>query len=209
MKIAKKSILFLFIVTCLSFKGYDAWAQETHRYTLASNQPAPLVADAGENIFSAPGETVILGGDPAASGGTLPYGYSWEPSTNLAGPEIANPEVTTSESDATYTLTVTDANGCTAEDETTVVANLTTSIIVTKGEIPFYIYPNPARNWLAIRTGKTDGNLALFNSQGKQVLNESLTPYEHRLDTHSLSKGVYLLKIEVTKVMYTIRVLIQ
>ena len=73
-------------------------------------------ADAGDNVVSCDGLPVYIGGAPSASGGTPPYTYSWSPAASLddatlASP-LANPSVTTS-----YTLTVTDANGCTDMDQ--------------------------------------------------------------------------------------------
>ncbi|GEM_PF-4301342 len=73
-------------------------------------------ADAGDNVVSCDGQPVYIGGSPSASGGTPPYTYSWSPAASLddatlASP-LANPSVTTS-----YTLTVTDANGCTDMDQ--------------------------------------------------------------------------------------------
>lgn len=57
-----------------------------------------------------------------ASGGTPPYSYMWTPSMNLSSATAANPlfcPVVTQ----TFTLTVTDANGCTATTTTTVFAD--------------------------------------------------------------------------------------
>ncbi|MDF2437890.1 MAG: hypothetical protein K0Q95_2266 [Bacteroidota bacterium] len=75
-------------------------------------QPVPLV-DAGPSSVICPGENIQLSGN--ASAGT----YAWSPATTLDDPTIltpvAMPSVTT-----TYTLTITDANGCTASSATTV-----------------------------------------------------------------------------------------
>ena len=59
-----------------------------------------------------PGGTAI-GGSPTASGGTAPYSYSWTPTTGLDDATAANPKAEIG-STTTYTVTVTDANGCTA-----------------------------------------------------------------------------------------------
>jgi gliding motility-associated-like protein len=75
-------------------------------------QSAPLV-DAGPGSTICPGENIQLGGN--ASAGT----YFWSPTGSLDDPTIltpvAMPAITT-----TYTLTVTDANGCNASSTTTV-----------------------------------------------------------------------------------------
>ena len=58
------------------------------------NQPAALVANAGSpnGIQLCEGDTVTLGGTPAASGGTAPFFYLWSPSTTMSGATLANPQ---------------------------------------------------------------------------------------------------------------------
>ncbi len=72
-------------------------------------------ASAGANQTLCNGDSVQLNG----SGGT---GYSWSPSGTLSSGSISNPfafPVT----NTTYTLTVTDANGCSATDSVDVAVN--------------------------------------------------------------------------------------
>ena len=76
--------------------------------------PTP-VADAGrDTVFCGPG-TLILGGNPAGSGGTAPLAYSWSPDSSLNQGDIPNPMAGPSES-TEYTLTVSDANQCSSSD---------------------------------------------------------------------------------------------
>jgi gliding motility-associated-like protein len=58
-----------------------------------------------------------------ASGGVS---YSWSPSTWLSVANISNP-VSTPQSSITYTVTVTDGNGCTGVDDITVTVNTATA----------------------------------------------------------------------------------
>ncbi|MDI6793099.1 MAG: right-handed parallel beta-helix repeat-containing protein [bacterium] len=74
--------------------------------------PNPI-ADAGPNQPTTP---VVIGGSPTASGGTLPYTYSWSPTTGLSSSTVANPTASPGVA-TTYTVTVTDANGCQAADD--------------------------------------------------------------------------------------------
>lgn len=78
-------------------------------------KPAP-VADAGKDTTVCLQSTLQIGGTPAGSGGSgNGYLYSWSPVVGVVIPAIANPLVTPSGS-TTYSLTVTDINGCTATD---------------------------------------------------------------------------------------------
>lgn len=77
----------------------------------------PLIADAGPSTGVCLYDSVQIGGNPAASGGTPPYTYSWQPLVSLNNPTVPNPFASPS-SATTYTLTVTDAAG-----------NISTSIV--------------------------------------------------------------------------------
>ena len=73
------------------------------------------VADAGlgQLYISTP---VNIGGSPCGTGGTGPYTYNWMPGGLTSCPVSVSPASMT-----TYTLTVTDANGCIATSTVTVV----------------------------------------------------------------------------------------
>lgn len=77
--------------------------------------PTPVV-DAGADVDVCLNSSVTIGGNPTASAATPPYSYTWTPSAGLDNPTIANPTATPSAT-TVYTVVVTDANGCTAEDE--------------------------------------------------------------------------------------------
>jgi hypothetical protein len=74
--------------------------------------PLPT-ASAGSDQTVCSGNPVAIGGSPTAGGGTGPYTYSWTPTTGLSDATAANPTATVT-SATTYTVTVTDHNGCTA-----------------------------------------------------------------------------------------------
>lgn len=63
--------------------------------------------DAGMNQIICPGDSVILGGTPTASGGLAPYHYMWSSSTGEFIDSVANPVVFPTDF-AVYTVTVTD-----------------------------------------------------------------------------------------------------
>ncbi|MER2996821.1 T9SS type A sorting domain-containing protein [Pontibacter populi] len=89
-----------------------------------------LTANAGTDKEICTGSSVQL----QAAGGTT---YSWAPATGLSATNIANP-VATPAVTTTYTVTVTNAEGCTATDEVVVKVNeKPTATIIAGGETTF------------------------------------------------------------------------
>ena len=80
--------------------------------------PLPF-ADAGLDMTICFGTGTVIGGAPSGPPGTT---FSWSPTTGLSDPTLANP-VASPTTTTVYTLTVTDANGCTATDDMTVNVN--------------------------------------------------------------------------------------
>ncbi|MBU1752430.1 T9SS type A sorting domain-containing protein [bacterium] len=89
--------------------------------------PNPLLANAGTDVNIYPGTGTILNG--LATGGTPPYNYSWSPITGLTQPNIANP-IASPSTTTIYTLTVTDSNDWTAQDEVVVTVSTAATIFI-------------------------------------------------------------------------------
>ncbi|MAT39049.1 MAG: hypothetical protein CL946_05535 [Ectothiorhodospiraceae bacterium] len=160
--VASPSATTTYTVTVMDGSGCQATDQIT-----ITVYPTPL-ADAGSDEALCSGGAVTLGNPPV--GGTPPYAYSWSPSAGLDAVDVqqplAAPDVTT-----TYTLTVTDANGCSSSDDVTVtifpnpVADAGTDTTIcrgtaitigsaaTNGTAPFTYAWSPA-------TGLSDPNIA-------------------------------------------------
>jgi hypothetical protein len=83
------------------------------------SQYSSPTADAGADSVIISGGSVVIGGTPTASGGTPLYSYSWTPTTGLDNASFANPTASPTVN-TTYTVTVTDSNGCTDSDDMTV-----------------------------------------------------------------------------------------
>jgi gliding motility-associated-like protein len=85
-------------------------------------RPNPTAfAGADKDLFLCPGDSVIIGDVPAATGGLAPYTYSWSPATGIVtSTSNSNPVVKGLATAQTYVLVVTDANGCSSTDAVTV-----------------------------------------------------------------------------------------
>lgn len=96
-------------------------ASDSVQITYNSNGP---VAEAGGDSSSTlcSGGAVILGGNPTAASGTLPYTYTWSPGFGLNDSTLANP-VAVITSNITYTISVIDSAGCQSADFVSVTYN--------------------------------------------------------------------------------------
>ncbi|MEL6132076.1 MAG: hypothetical protein AAFR59_01790, partial [Bacteroidota bacterium] len=83
----------------------------------------PIIAAAGADQVLCFGDTLPIGGNPTASGGTPGYSYQWNPGTGLNDDTLPNPDVSNLNTSQVYIVQVTDSVGCTALDTTFIYAN--------------------------------------------------------------------------------------
>ena len=105
----------------------DAVGCSTQATVTVTVNPQPTITLSDVEVCQ--GDTVQIGAE--AQGGTPPYSYSWSPASGLSDPNVAQPDAfpeTTTE----YTVTVTDARGCSVEQTVTVTVipqpQITTSV---------------------------------------------------------------------------------
>ena len=119
-------------------------------------------------------------------GGNPPYVVTWSNSQN--GNTI------TGLAAGTYTVTVTDHNGC----ETTASAVVNASVgIANVSEIPFTIYPNPAKTEVTVDAGSLDKEttLVLEDVLGQALITKTITTLT-TLDLSTFSNGVYFIELK-------------
>ena len=98
--------------------GFIAYSQST----------SPLVVNAGIEKNVCINDSVKLGGNPTASGGSPPYSYLWTPSANLNSSTIANP-TSQPTSNTKYTVTVTDSLGKSVSGSVNIVVHPLPTVI--------------------------------------------------------------------------------
>lgn len=145
-----------------------------------------------DDVTIASGETTTL--TSSAPGGVT---YSWSPTTGLTDPgdatTDASPTVTT-----TYTVTVTDADGCeNFESVTVTVDGVLGATDLENASIK--LHPNPTTGLIYVTNSGTDEpfRLEIYTTEGKQVYtSEGLNLNGNEpIDLSNLARGVYFVKI--------------
>jgi len=160
------------------------------------NQPALLVASAGTDPSPiCPGDSVTIGGNPAASGGTPTYDYSWASSGSISSSTVANP-IATPAATASYVLTVTDDRNCTSMD--TVVVEVTTCVGIEDPNAGYAVsvFPNPAQAEFKIRVegiqSAQNAAIEITDLTGRSIFSQQLGiisgDFEHTLNATQFSK---------------------
>lgn len=154
---------------CLVLQGLNGCMSSTiNTIVTVANSP---IANAGPDVSigcSGSTSSAIIG-----SSGQIGSTYSWNPSTGLSNPNIANP-IANPTTSTTYTLTVTNSNGCIATDQVVVTVNTTpptVNIIANGGtllcpgsSITLVAMANPGCTFTWKKNGipQSNGNLANF-----------------------------------------------
>lgn len=121
------------------------------------------------------------------SGGTGAYIYSWsDGSSGIAANNLGC---------STYTLSVTDANGCIVT--TAVVVSDVIGINELNNEIDFSIYPNPARTAVTIETTINQPYLIQFTNLLGEIVFTSVGSISNTttINVGTLPKGIYIVQI--------------
>jgi hypothetical protein len=189
--------------------GGCLFAQTTHRVTLNSLQPDVLMADAGADWDSTFIPTpLVLGGNPTATGGTPPYLYQWSPATDLDSDTISNPTLLSINfGQRTYVLEVTDARNCLAIDSLMIRLRF----IGTEDWLNphFEVFPNPASQFLTIKTPRSAGRLLLTDLHGRVIQEVHITESEVHLAVAALSRGSYILQYTYQNQVFSQKITLQ
>lgn len=124
------------------------------------------------------------------SGGVPPYRYLWD------DPDMQTSATAFDLAAGLYTVIVTDANDCEAIASVEVL--MTSSLQEIEGTGRIQIYPNPASEFINIKTSdnRTIRSILVYDISGSLVLNsDHISCSECQLDLIALRKGIYLMKI--------------
>jgi hypothetical protein len=194
------------IILLISFCTY---AQTVINFT--HQQPEALVVNPYADQAILFPESIVLNANPAVSGGTEPYNFSWEPATGLDNPESANPIASPVET-TTYTFTVNDNNGCSASNTFSIIVEMPQGLHITEIKSG-KLYPNPAANTCVIEWHESEPPIInIYDMNGKLVLTpilpHQLQSEEIAIDIQKLKRGNYLVKAYNDNVLVNYRLVI-
>jgi hypothetical protein len=128
------------------------------------------------------------------SGGTPGYTYSWTPG-GYTNDTISNLCANT------YSLTITDNNGCIATD--TVNISIATEIIDLNSSSKILLYPNPTNQNTTLEFDNSSQDictLTIYDTQGRLVRTiNGITADKSEIETNNLTSGLYFLQLRTDK----------
>ncbi len=154
------------------------------------------VSNAGSGTGSA---TVIV------SGGSAPYSYAWNTTPVQTGATATNLLP------GQYTVTITDAGGCTAIQTVTVGTVGTDNVF---GVEKFNIFPNPTSGLFTIDLeldGTRDVQIEIFNSIGQIIYSseeEAIDAKKYPIDLMDKAAGIYQVRVRIDDKYMTKKVIV-
>lgn len=157
-----------------------------HRDTVRlTSNPLPIV-DAGPNFTITVLTSTIIGGSPTGPTGST---FTWTPSSSLDNSNISNP-VASNTLNTTYTVTVTDGNGCVASD--TMHVYIYPAVVIPNGFSPNGDGKNDT--WVIDNIQQfPDCEVEVYNRWGEQLFYSKgyATPWNGRFNGKELPVGTY------------------
>lgn len=128
------------------------------------------------------GATVVV------AGGSSPITYLWSNGNTTSSISNVLP--------STYTVTVTDALGCTDEDEA--IISFSVSVKDQQNNILAKIYPNPALHFLTIERDNIDkpSLFTIYDVNGKMILLQTLENKMQNISLENWNQGVYIYQLK-------------
>ena len=134
---------------------------------------------------------ICVGEFATLSASTSATSYTWNTGATTLSASVS-PSVTT-----TYTISVSDLNGCNGNSNVTVNVNACVGLNELVSE-SIAVYPNPSNGVLNIALPASisqNATLEIYDAIGKLVVKQTLTNELNSVNISDLTNGIYLFKI--------------
>ena len=160
------------------------------------SQPAVSAMASHTNVCV--GEIVEFTGDGASQ-------YSWSSSNAFVQ---SNPAQVLQSTEGTfvYTVTGTDANGCTDTDEIFLLVGKCTGL-TEEGSAAISVYPNPGTGVYLVRTPAAGSQVNVFDITGRRVHSMTTGASAGTIDISNLSSGMYYFHVQAGSRTEVVRVI--
>lgn len=188
-------VLFGFVYTDNAFPIDSVCSTTTDSMTVFFGTESPSVDEVSDN-----GDNTAT---VTASGGVMPYTYEWSDGQTTETAIDLTP--------GNYTVTVTDAYGCTGEGSVEIVGVAVNEIAALEAAT---ISPNPTGGLLNLSLAfrhSVDVTTRIFDITGKVQLSrhfQNMNAINEALDLSKLPEGLYLLQFTVGNEQFTRRVVV-
>lgn len=173
--------------------SYTVTVNDSHNCTAAIivnvTQPSADIAASATTTDATNGLNNGTATVASVIGGTQPYTVSW--SNGQSGP------VATNLAPGNYTITITDANGCTKTVDVT-INELASGIAQVNGGVSFNIYPNPAKDEITLMMYSSQvSTISIKNVLGQTFMQDKLQPNTQftTIDVSNFISGVYYVEV--------------
>lgn len=174
----------------------DNGCSATASFTLSEPTAIALSASSSDEINGNDGSVNLT-----VSGGVSPYTFAWD--------NGATTEDLTGVAGGTYTVTVTDANGCT--DQVTVVVSSQVGLLEVN-DVKVSVYPNPGNGifFVQLSSIKSSSDMIIVRDAiGREVVSMNVTKTISTIDLSTQESGVYFVEITSGSAKVTQKVVLQ
>lgn len=168
---------------------------DTETLTVVLNA-LPTVSVSTSNAIICTGETSTL----TATGANT---YSWN-TTSSGSAIVVNPTTNT-----VYTVTGTDANGCSNSSTITQSVSLCTGITQLVNESSVSVFPNPFSDVITIKNTFENSSIVIVDVLSKVVFEKEIVSSETSIDLSELKTGFYQLMVKGESNSYTQKIIKQ
>jgi hypothetical protein len=171
----------IYSVTVMDYNGCST----ARSYTIT--QPANPLTVNGLITSASSGSATDGSINITINGGTAPYSFNW--STGSTSEDVSGLGA------GSYTVAITDMNGCTTSSSYSVgVSTGVENIQISSSEVK--VYPNPANEFTVIEAlGHKIDKIELLNLLGQKIFTNQVNDSITKINTTPLLSGTYFIKI--------------